>query len=144
MDELRRRLAKRNAHTIDVAKRKAHHTTSYAHKVQTESDSDSDSESVQHDSKDDEDQEQSNQVEHPILSNDAFMQEALVNLLNSDWRVGYQLWKNLTQQLQKQITDVRNTHLPPNSGGMLPKIAIKVVGIQRQMFKVPIDIQIEL
>ena len=34
-----------------------------------------------------------------------------------DWRIEYQLWKKLTKELKKRISDVRNQYFPPNSGG---------------------------
>ena len=105
VDELRRRLAKRNAHSVDVAKRRAHNMVS----EQIEEEETTDMDLTNHIN-------QTNFQTSDIQLNDSSI-NALINTLNTDWKVGYKLWKNLTQQLQKQITDVRNTHLPPNSGG---------------------------
>ena len=44
-------------------------------------------------------------------------QPAFIHALSADWKVGYQLWKNLTQELQKQVTDIRREHLPMDLGG---------------------------
>ena len=37
--------------------------------------------------------------------------------LSVDWKVGLQLWKNITKELKKQVSEVRNQYLPSNSGG---------------------------
>ena len=42
---------------------------------------------------------------------------AFINALSADWKVGYELWKVLEVELKKALTDSRNKHLPPNSGG---------------------------
>ena len=39
--------------------------------------------------------------------------------MNSDWRVGYELWKKLPRQIQEQITGLRDEHFPQNSGGSI-------------------------
>ena len=47
---------------------------------------------------------------------------AFVNALSVDWKVGFQLWKKLTEELRNKVSDVRNQHLPPNSGGVCTRI----------------------
>ena len=47
-------------------------------------------------------------------------QPAFIHALSADWKVGYQLWKFLTQELQKQVTDIRRQHLPMDLGGNQP------------------------
>ena len=90
VDELRRRLAKRNAHSVDVAKRRAHNMVS----EQMEEEN-TDIELTNHIN-------QTNFQTPDIQLNDSSI-NALINTLNTDWKVGYKLWKNLTHQLQKQI-----------------------------------------
>ena len=33
---------------------------------------------------------------------------AFVNALSLDWKVGYQLWRNLNDELKRQLQDVRD------------------------------------
>ena len=42
---------------------------------------------------------------------------AFVCALSADWKVGFELWRRLTSELKSQLSDVRDQHLPPNSGG---------------------------
>ena len=104
VDELRRRLAKRNAHSVDVAKRRAHNMVS--EQMEEENTDIALTNHINH----------TNFQTPDIQLNDSSI-NALINTLNTDWKVGYKLWKNLTQQLQKQVNDGRNAHLPPNSEG---------------------------
>jgi hypothetical protein len=94
VDQLRRRLARRTIHSNDVARRKAHYALGQ------------------------------NQLNDLDLSTPASIMAtmnspAFINALSLDWKVGYQLWKNLTDELKKKVQDIRDQHLPlpPNSGG---------------------------
>ena len=94
VDELRRRLAKRNSQVASRIKAKAHHTT----RAVTEE----------------------HGVSLPQTTRELDYQSMLtsfVQALNADWKVGYQLWKNLPKELQQELTKVRHQCLPMESGG---------------------------
>ena len=43
--------------------------------------------------------------------------QAFIHGLSVDWKVGFQLWRKLTEELRKKVQDVRDEHLPPRSEG---------------------------
>ena len=100
VDDLRRRLAKRNHHALEDARGRAHQAvTAY-----------------------DEDYNDETPTSQPEISASIFQalnHPAFINALNSDWRVGYELWKKLPRQIQEQITGLRDEHFPQNSGGSI-------------------------
>ena len=53
---------------------------------------------------------------HSSIAN-AMNVPAFINALSVDWKVGFQFWCKLTEDLKKKVQDVRDHHLPPHSGG---------------------------
>ena len=96
VDELRHRLAKRQHHAVDIAKRKAHQATT-DHKMS----------------------QLSSQPLEPDYSSiyTSLQQPSFIQALSSDWHVGYELWKHIPKEFQEKLTTICQEHLPVNSGG---------------------------
>ena len=92
VDSLRHRLARRSIHSQRSIQRNAHHTSASLP-----------------------DPTPPHEVIHAIYM--AFQSPAFVNALQADRSVGYELWKVLPADLQKQIVELRNQHFPLGSGG---------------------------
>ena len=98
VDELRRRLAKRQHHAIDIAKRKAHQVISDYEPMESP---------------------------QPMLESDfssiytSLQQPSFIHALSSDWHVRYELWKHIPKEFQDKLTSICQEHLPSNSGGKL-------------------------
>ena len=105
VDDLRRRLARRDYLAKTTARHQAHQTISYESLVQdtptpiVEGISDT----------------------TPSMSDDAyinlFTSPAFINALSQDWKVGYPLWQQLPQRIKDDIITIRKQHLPLDSGG---------------------------
>ena len=78
VDELRRRLAKRNAHSVDVAKKRAHNMASEQMEEETSA-----MDLTNHIN-------QTNFQTSDIQLHDSSI-NALIDTLNTDWKVGYKL-----------------------------------------------------
>ena len=102
VDQLRRRLARRMIHAKDTAKRQAHQALMLAPPHLPTS-------------------THANLAHFDLSSPSAIMatmnDPAFVNALSLDWKVGCQSWRNLNDELKRQLQDVRDQHLPPPSGG---------------------------
>jgi hypothetical protein len=107
VDDLRRRLAKRQHHSFEDSKRKAHQAVTEPPETgSTVPDTPSPS-PIDHDT--------TLATILQVLNHTAF-----INALNSDWRIGYELWGKLPSQLKQQLMNIREEHLPLNSGGVRP------------------------
>ena len=106
--QLRRRLARRTIHAVCVARRKAHQTLMHAPVPTCSNATFTDFDLCAHSS---------------IMN--AMNGSAFTNALSVDWKAGHQLWQKLTEELKKKVQDMRDQHLPPNSGGSATKTGTK-------------------